>query len=70
VAAERLLSLVESKHTGCIEAAQAARMAATAQSSGAGASTEIRQKPSVDAFQVMMRLQAAKQAAAEANALL
>ena len=42
-------------HVGCVEAAQAASMAAAS-------------KPSLDAFQAMMRLDVAKQAAATANA--
>ena len=34
IAAEKLLAQIEGKHGGCVEAAQAARMAAAAQSSG------------------------------------
>ena len=34
IAAEALFRLVESSHRGCVEAAEAARMAAAAQSSG------------------------------------
>jgi len=66
IAAEKLLAQIEGKHGGCVEAAQAAR-AAAAQSAP---STESRPEPSVDAFHAMMRLQAAKQAAAEANAVV
>ena len=43
-------------------------MAAADQSSRAGASKDTRPEPNVDALQAMMRLRAAKQAAAEANA--
>ena len=69
VAAQKLLTLIETKHVGCVEAAQAARMAAAAQSTPAsGSSSGTRSEPSVDALQAMMRLNAAKQAAAAANA--
>ena len=43
-------------------------MAAADQSSRASASKDTRPEPNVDALQAMMRLRAAKQAAAEANA--
>ena len=56
VAAQKLLTLIETKHVGCVEAAEAARMAAAAQSAApaSGSSSGTRPEPSVDAFQAMM----------------
>ena len=65
VAVERLIQVVETKHGGCLAAAERAKAAAAA-SSTTGSSSEARQQP-LDALQAMMRLQAARTAAAEAN---
>ena len=68
VAAQKLLTLIESTHAGCVEAAQAARLAAAAQSSGGGSSTGTRPaEPDISALQAMMRLEAARARAAAAN---
>ena len=65
VAVERLIQVVEDRHGGCLEAAQAARMAAAAQASS-GARPEPASQP-IDASDAMMRLQAARMRAAVAN---
>ena len=68
VAAQKLLTLIESTHAGCVEAAQAARLAAAAQSSGGGSSTGTRPaEPDISALQAMMRLEAARARAAAAK---
>jgi len=57
VAAQKLLALLETEHAGCVEEAQAARMAAASQSSRAGASSACtRPEPEMNMFQAMMRM--------------
>ena len=66
VAAERLLSVVESKHAGCVEAAQLARAAAKRST---GSSSHGQQELSQDALASMMRLRSARESAVRANSI-
>jgi hypothetical protein len=66
VAAQKLIEKIEAAHGNCLEAAEAARMAAAAHA--AAAQPEARPEPT-HTLDAMMRLQSAKLAAAKANAI-